>query len=206
MNKCKLLFKIFVIFCFLSNFFIVVNAKTLEQKSSKQDIKKSNDKNIAQQVEEAYNGSGDVASMSKSSENKRYIQYNITGAENKFNLSDKELRNIYNVEGTEIVKYSRKLILTKYQEAQINYLEMERKYKTLILDKEINLKKKMLNEELASDFLDVFLIDALSRDIKLLAVDKEIVNINVDKKIRYVLTPEQYLKYKRKQNRKNKGK
>lgn len=206
MNKYKLLFKIFVILCFLSNFFIVANGKTLEKKSSRQDdiVKNDSEKNIMQPLYEDYDESNDMFSMNKSLKNKRFVQYNITGMENKFNLSDKELKKVYNINGTEIVKYSKKLLLTKYQKAQIEYLEMERKYKTLILDNEIKLKKKMLNEELASDFADVFLIDALSKDIKSLAVDKQTVDINVEKKIRYILTSEQYLKYRKKQNKKNK--
>lgn len=206
MNKYKLLFKIFVILCFLSNFFIVANGKTLEKKSSRQDdiVKNDSEKNIMQPLYEDYDESNDMFSMNKLLKNKRFVQYNITGMENKFNLSDKELKKVYNINGTEIVKYSKKLLLTKYQKAQIEYLEMERKYKTLILDNEIKLKKKMLNEELASDFADVFLIDALSKDIKSLAVDKQTVDINVEKKIRYILTSEQYLKYRKKQNKKNK--
>ena len=65
-------------------------------------------------------------------------------------------------------------------------------------------KKKLLDEELAGGFTDVFLIDELSKEIKILVVDKETVNINVDKKIRYILAPEQYLKYKEQQSKKNK--
>ncbi|MBR3627894.1 MAG: hypothetical protein IKN42_03485 [Elusimicrobia bacterium] len=159
--------------------------------------------NTKKQFSENYDVNG-VFSLSNFLSNKKSVKYNITGIENKFNLSDKELKSVYNIDGTEIVRYSKKAFLTKYQKAQIEYLEMERKYKTLVLDNEIKLKKKMLDEELASDFSDVFLIDELSKDIKSLAIDKETVYINVEKKIRYVLSPDQYLKYKQKQNKKNK--
>ena len=219
MNKYKLFFKLFLILCFASNLFANISDNYIEQKD------KNGDKNVAylglekkssassddkinsekNRSNENYSVNG-VFSVSKFLGNKKSVQYNITGIENKFNLSDKELKSVYNIDGTEKVVRSKKLFLTKYQKAQIEYLEMERKYKTLVLDNEINLKKKMLNEELASDFSDVFLIDELSKDIKALAVDKETIDINVEKKIRYVLSPEQYLKYKQKQNKKNKKK
>ncbi|MBR4633365.1 MAG: hypothetical protein IKO48_08645, partial [Elusimicrobia bacterium] len=99
----------------------------------------------------------------------------------------------------------KKLVFTKYQKAQINYLELERKSKLFALEKEMSLRKKTLDEELAKKFQDVFLINDISEEIKKLAVDIETVNINVDKKIRYVLDPEQYLQYKQLQNDKTKN-
>lgn len=130
------------------------------------------------------------------------VVYNITGSENKFNLSDSEKRNIYDLDDREISSFSKKLILTKYQKAQIDYLEMERKYKILAIEKEITLRKKMLEEELSKDNYNVFLVEKLSSEIKILAIDRETVDINVDKKIRYVLDFDQYLKYKEKQKKK----
>ena len=223
MKKYKLFFKIFFVLYFASNLFVDVSGEYLEKKDKNEDKniaylgleKKAsnekeylyitgNEKKVEKELNEKdeANGNG-VFSVHKILGNKKSVQYNITGIENKFSLSDKELKNIYNIDGTEKVKYSKKLLLTKYQKAQIEYLEMERNCKTLVLDNEINLKKKMLNEELARNLADVFLIDELSKEIKLLAVDKETVDINVDKKIRYVLTQEQYLEYKQK-NKKNK--
>lgn len=137
------------------------------------------------------------------SKTKVYV-YNITGTENKFNLTENEKRNIYDIDGREISSYSKKLVLTKYQKAQIDYLEMERKYKILAIEKELDLKKKMLDEELSKDFYDVYYVEDLSNEIKKLAVDKETVSINVAKKIRYVLDSDQYLKYKE-QQKKNKN-
>lgn len=132
--------------------------------------------------------------------------YNILGTENGFDVLAMDPDTIYNIDGTEISYYHKRLTFTDYQKAQIKYLEMERQSKILALDREINSKKKLLDEELSGGFTDVFLIDELSKEIKSLAVDKETVNINVDKKIRYILAPEQYLKYKEKQNKKNKKK
>ena len=132
--------------------------------------------------------------------------YDLSDQENGFNVLAMDPDTIYDIDGTEISYYHKKLTFTDYQKAQIKYLEMERQSKILTLDKEINSKKKLLDEELSGGFTDVFLIDELSREIKALAVDKETVNINVDKKIRYILAPEQYLKYKQVQNKKNKKK
>ena len=233
MNKYKIFFKMFLILCLASNLCADISGNHIQQKennenknvaylglekkvSEETNVKNNNkynekkyldvtgeEENTKKQFSENYDVNG-VFSLSNFLSNKKSVKYNITGIENKFNLSDKELKSVYNIDGTEIVRYSKKAFLTKYQKAQIEYLEMERKYKTLVLDNEIKLKKKMLDEELASDFSDVFLIDELSKDIKSLAIDKETVYINVEKKIRYVLSPDQYLKYKQKQNKKNK--
>ena len=132
------------------------------------------------------------------------IVYHITGMENKFRVDDS--KKTFNVTGTEIMGFSDKLIFTKYQKAQLEYLEMEREYKILAIDKEISSRQKMIDEELSKEYFDVFFIDELTKEIKILTVDKTTVNINVDKKIRYVLSPEQYTKYKQKQNKKNKKK
>lgn len=223
MNKYKMFLKIFLILCFVSNL------SALDVSGLEQDFEQNEDKNVAylglekkaddsknneeslvitgneknseKELNENYDVNG-IFSVSKFLNNKKYVQYNITGIENKFSLSDEELKNIYNVDGINVTGYSKKIFLSKYQKAQIEYLEMERKYKTLVLDNEINIKKKLLNEELARSFSDVFLIDELSKEIKLLAVDKETVDINVEKKIRYILTPEQYLNYKSQKNKK----
>jgi hypothetical protein len=221
----KTSFKIFLILCLASNLFADTNNTPIEQQEKSEDkivaylgLEKNVSKNVLkketkrvfltgyeQELEKKsdddYEING-VFSMEKKLSNKQLKQYNITGVESKFDLSDRDLKNIYDIDGTESFKYSKKLFFTKYQKAQIDYLEMERKYKTLVLDKEISLKKQLLDEELTNEFADVFFIDELSKDIKSLAVDKETVNINVDKKIRYVLTPDQYLKYKQKQNKK----
>jgi Spy/CpxP family protein refolding chaperone len=81
---------------------------------------------------------------------------------------------------------------------------MEKKYKLLALDKEIASRKKSLNEELSKEYFDVYFINKLSDEIKQLVVDKETVTINTDKKIRYVLTPQQYIEYKAQQSKKKK--
>lgn len=226
MNKYKIFFKMFLILFSASVLFADVNNNPLEQqekseneKVSYQNSEKSTSestdlKNIDKQKEEKEHFIADhekklakyldekqnTFPSSKSLDNEKLAQYNITGLENKFKLSDRELKHTYNINGTETTGKSAKISLTKYQQEQLKYLEMERKYKILVLDNEINLKKKMISEELASDFSDVFLIDELSKSIKSLAVDRETVDINVEKKIRYVLSPEQYLKYK--QNKK----
>lgn len=226
MNKYKIFFKMFLILFSASVLFADVNNNSLEQqgkteneKVSYQNSEKSTSestdlKNIDKQKEEKEHFIADhekklekyldekqnTFPSSKSLDNEKLAQYNITGLENTFKLSDKELKHTYNINGTETTGKSAKISLTKYQQEQLKYLEMERKYKILVLDNEINLKKKMISEELASDFSDVFLIEELSKSIKSLAVDRETVDINVEKKIRYVLSPEQYLKYK--QNKK----
>ena len=214
MNKYKIFFKMFLILCLASNLFADINNNSLEQQEKsenksvtyqnlEQNTSESTDlKNIDKQKEEKEHFIADhEKKLEKYLDNKKSVQYSITGLENVFKLSDKELKHVYNIDGTETTGCSAKISLTRYQKEQLKYLEMERKYKILVLDNEINLKKKMLSEELASDFSDVFLIDELSKNIKSLAVDRETVDINVEKKIRYVLSPEQYLQYK--QNKKN---
>lgn len=139
--------------------------------------------------------------MKRAQENS--IVYDVTGMEARFNTEKKD-KNTFEVDGREIYKYSKKLSLTKYQKAQIDYLEMERKSKILVINKELNYRKKLLDEELSNELQDAFIIEEISREIKMLAADRETVNINVDKKIRYVLDSEQYLIYKRNKNKKNK--
>lgn len=209
MNMYKTSFKIFLILCLASNLFADTNNTPIEQQEKSEDkivaylgLEKNVSKNVLKKETKRVFLTGYEQELEKKLSNKQLKQYNITGVESKFDLSDRDLKNIYDIDGTESFKYSKKLFFTKYQKAQIDYLEMERKYKTLVLDKEISLKKQLLDEELTNEFADVFFIDELSKDIKSLAVDKETVNINVDKKIRYVLTPDQYLKYKQKQNKK----
>ncbi len=138
---------------------------------------------------------------------KKGTVYNLTGSENKFNLTYSEKQKIYNINGTEeINKSSKKVFFTKFQKEQLNNIEMEKKYKILVLDKEISSRRKSLNEELSKEFFDVYFIDKLSDEIKQLVVDKETVTINADKKIRYVLSPKQYVEYKSKQNKQKKKK
>ena len=139
--------------------------------------------------------------MKRAQENS--VVYDVTGLEARFNTENKD-KNTFEVDGREIYKYSKKLSLTKYQKAQIDYLEMERKSKILVINKELNYRKKLLDEELANELQDAFIIEEISREIKMLAADRETVNINVDKKIRYILDSEQYLIYKRNKNKKNK--
>ena len=139
--------------------------------------------------------------MKRAQENS--VVYDVTGLEARFNTENKD-KNTFEVDGREIYKYSKKLSLTKYQKAQIDYLEMERKSKILVINKELNYRKKLLDEELANELQDAFIIEEISREIKMLAADRETVNINVNKKIRYVLDSEQYLIYKRNKNKKNK--
>ena len=225
MNKYKIFFKMFLILCFASALFADVSDNSLgqEEKNAGKNVtyqnseRESSEKTELQKIDKYSEQKNhfiadhekklekyldkEHGSASKSGDNKKSVKYNITGLENVFKLSDKELRHTYNVNGTEIPGQIANISLTKYQKEQLKYLEMERKYKILVLDNEINLNKKMLSEELASDFSDVFLIDELSKNIKSLAVDRETVDINVEKKIRYVLSPEQYLQYK--QNKKN---
>ena len=196
MKKYKLFLQLFLILFLVSNLFADIK-NNVEQKE--------NDNNVAYLgIEKESSKKNGIFSIKKDLNNKKSIQYNITGSENKFNLTDKELKNVYDIDDKEIAKYSRKLFLTKFQQAQIDYLEMERKSKISALDKEISSREKMLDEELANDFSDAFLIDALTKEIKALVVDKVTVNINIDKKIRYVLDSQQYLKYKQKQNKKSK--
>ncbi|MBR3655299.1 MAG: hypothetical protein IKN62_07730 [Elusimicrobia bacterium] len=133
------------------------------------------------------------------------VVYDITGMENKFSMMQKD-KNTFDIDGREIYKYSKKLSLTKYQKAQVDYLEMERKSKISSINKEISYRRKLLDEELAKEMQDVFIVEDISREIKILAADRETVNINVDKKIRYVLDSEQYLIYKRNIEKKNKEK
>ncbi len=133
------------------------------------------------------------------------VVYDITGMENKFSMMQKD-KNTFDIDGREIYKYSKKLSLTKYQKAQVDYLEMERKSKISTINKEISYRRKLLDEELAKEMQDVFIVEDISREIKILAADRETVNINVDKKIRYVLDSEQYLIYKRNIEKKNKEK
>lgn len=116
--------------------------------------------------------------------------------------SNKNKEYVFNIDGTEkISKASTKLLLTKYQKAQINSLEMERRSKISSIDNGIFARKQMLDEELSKESYDDFVIDKISKEIKTLVVDKETINLNVDKKLRYVLGPDKYLIYKQKQDK-----
>ena len=214
MKKYKIVFKLFLVSFLVSNLFAATNQDSKEdnniaylslQKQASREYRvtgkfkkdnKYNEKNVV--YARIDNNKKDDTEKVTSNEN-----YNVAGNESGFDLLNTSSGIVYDISGDE-VQIPRRLSFTEYQKAQVNYLEMERKYKTLALEKEISSKKKILDEELVNEFSDVFLIDALSKEIKALAVDKETVNINIDKKIRYVLPPEQYLKYKEKQNKKNK--
>lgn len=136
---------------------------------------------------------------------KKGTVYNLTGAENRFNLTYTQKQKIYDINGTEEVnESSKKITFTKLQKEQLKNIEMEKKYKILVLDKEIASRRKSLDEELAKENFDVYFINKLSDEIKQLVVDKETININTDKKIRYVLSPKQYIEYKEKQKKSKK--
>jgi len=150
-------------------------------------------------------GAGAKQKVAKDSKN--YLAYAMPDRENSTvasATSQNNVKNVYNIDGRELYSYSKRLALTKYQQAQVDYLEIERKSKILALDKEISYRRKLLDEELANDMYDAFTVDEISKEIKELVIDKETVNLNVDKKLRYVLDSDQYLKYKQKQKNKNK--
>lgn len=220
MKRYKLFLILFLIFSFTYDLFAETKVNDVKQQVS---TKKENDNGVAyldseKDLPKQYKITGNIEKDKKYNEKfARYLRqererlerikraqensivYDVTGMEARFNTEKKEKKD-----GKEIYKYSRKLSLTKYQKAQIDYLEMERKSKILVINKELNYRKKMLDEELANEIQDAFIIEEISREIKMLAADKETVNINVDKKIRYVLDSEQYLMYKQNKNKKNK--
>ncbi|WP_372518875.1 hypothetical protein [Candidatus Ruminimicrobiellum ovillum] len=140
-----------------------------------------------------------VSDSEKKEETPKSVVYYITGGENK--LINSKYKSIFDVDGRELYNYSKSLAFTKYQQAQVDYLELERRSKIFALDREISIRRKMLDEELANDMYDVFVVEEIARELKNLVVDKETVNLNIDKKLRYVLDSEQYLKYKRKKKR-----
>ncbi len=160
----------------------------LERRAS--EVEKS-DKKITKEVNTDF-------SAAKKEEKPKSIIYYITGGESKSELLNNRYKSAFDVDGREIYKYSKSLAFTKYQQAQVDYLELERRSKILALDREISYRRKMLDEELANDMYDVFLVEEIAREIKALVVDKETVNLNIDKKLRYVLDSEQYLRYKQK--------
>ena len=149
-----------------------------------------------------YAGSSSAKQSDKDSKN--YLAYATPERENRPVITETVQKNVYNIDGRELYSYSKRLVLTRYQQAQVDYLEIERRSKLLALDKEISYRRKLLDEELANDMYDAFTVDEISKEIKELVIDKETVNLNVDKKLRYVLDSDQYLKYKQKQKSKNK--
>ena len=223
MKRYKLFLISFLIFSFACTLFAENKVNSTKQTSV------SEDKSVAylgseREAFKQYKVTGNVKKDRKYNEQvTRYIQqererlerlkrarensvvYDITGMENKFSMMQKD-KNTFDIDGREIYKYSKKLSLTKYQKAQIEYLELERKSKISTINKEISYRRKLLDEELANEMQDVFIIEEISREIKILAADRETININVDKKIRYVLDSEQYLIYKRNMEKKNKNK
>jgi hypothetical protein len=195
MNKYKLFFNISFLFLFTSGLCAEVldygnNSNSESQKNILQASKIEQDKKDI--FVEQYLNDNDTDS-------------NFFNLNNKEPLANKNSDAFYDIAGKKVLTDPKKLVFTKYQKAQINYLELERKSKLFALEKEMSLRKKTLDEELAKKFQDVFLINDISEEIKKLAVDIETVNINVDKKIRYVLDPEQYLQYKQLQNDKTKN-
>ncbi len=150
---------------------------------------------------------GAGAKQSANNNTKDYLAYATPDRDTSTVVSataKKNVKNVYNIDGRELYSYSKRLALTKYQQAQVDYLEIERRSKILALDKEISYRRKLLDEELANDMYDAFTVDEISKEIKELVIDKETVNLNVDKKLRYVLDSDQYLKYKQKQKNKTK--
>ena len=66
---------------------------------------------------------------------KKGTVYNLTGAENRFNLTYTQRQKIYDINGTEEVNEDlKKISFTKLQREQLKNIEMEKKYKILILD------------------------------------------------------------------------
>jgi len=218
MKKYKIFLVVSLFFVFMSNLCAGVDksAKVVEKKDSSvvcSELKKN--------MSREYKITGKFDKDTKYNKKEKFVEYvvvdnNIDSKINNSiyhkpskeieNLFFKEDSNVFEITGREVSGYSRKLVFTKYQKAQIQYLEMEKKSKLSTLDKEISSRKKSLIEELAKDMHDVFVVDALSKEIKELTIDKETVSINVDKKLRYILDSEQFLKYKEQQNKKNKKK
>lgn len=154
----------------------------------------SNDENVSETQKESFNKTV-----------KKGTVYNLTGAENRFNLTYTQRQKIYDINGTEEINENlKKNTFTKLQQEQLKNIEMEKKYKILVLDKEIASRRKSLDEELAKENFDIYFINKLSDEIKQLVVDKETITINADKKIRYVLSPKQYIEYKEKQKKSKK--
>ena len=223
MKRYKLFLSLFLIFSFTCVLFAENKVNSVKQSPKKQETNSVSYLGSEKDMSNRYRVTGDFKKDKKYNEKvAKYVRqkrdrfermkraqensvvYEVTGLEARFNAEDKN-KNTFEPEDREI-KNSKKLSLTKYQKAQIEYLEMERKSKILVINKELNYRKKLLDEELANELQDAFIIEEISREIKILAADKETVNINVDKKIRYVLDREQYLIYKRNQNKKNKDK
>lgn len=153
-----------------------------------------NDENVSETQKESFNKTV-----------KKGTVYNLTGAENRFNLTYTQRQKIYDINGTEEINENlKKNTFTKLQQEQLKNIEMEKKYKILVLDKEIASRRKSLDEELAKENFDIYFINKLSDEIKQLVVDKETITINADKKIRYVLSPKQYIEYKEKQKKSKK--
>ncbi len=218
MKKCKFFLVVSLFFILISNLFAGVDktAQIIEKKDNSaacSDLKKN--------ISREYKITGQFAKDSKYNKKEKFVDYVVVdnSIDNKINnsvyhkplnetrdLLFREDSKVFDITGREVSGYSRKLVFTKYQKAQIQYLEMEKKSKISTLDKEISSRKKSLIEELAKDMHDVFVVDALSKEIKELTIDKETVSINVDKKLRYILDSEQFLKYKEQQNKKNKKK
>lgn len=128
--------------------------------------------------------------------------YEVTGEENKFNLTYLDLRKVYNIDGSEDVQNAeKKLKLNDIQKSKLEYLEMEEKYKVGAIEKDLQIKKKMLEDELSKDNFDAYVIDNLSNDIKQLASDIEKIRIDAKKKTRRILLPEQYSQYELQKNK-----
>lgn len=212
MKKCKFFMVVFLFFVLISNLFAGVD-------NSVQIIEKKDSNVIYFNMSREYKITGQFDKDIKYNKKEKFVEYVVgdNNIDSKINnsvyhkplketkdLLFKKDSKVFDITGREVSGYSGKLVFTKYQKAQIEYLEMERKSKNSTLDKEIYSRRKSLIEELAKDMHDVFVVDALSREIKELVSDKETVNINVDKKLRYVLDSEQFLRYKKAQSKKSK--
>lgn len=218
MKKYKLFFVVSLLFVLISGSFASVDKSAkISEKQGKGVACSDLSKNMSRE----YKATGYFDKDNKYNKKERFVEYAIDNTptiDNRINksISDRKLKeksavlfdddssNVFDITGREVSGYSRKLVFTKYQKEQIKYLEMEKKSKNSTLDKEIYSRKKSLYEELAKDMYDVYVVDSLSKEIKELMADKESVNINVDKKLRYVLDSEQFLKYKQLQDKKKK--
>ncbi|MBO7610968.1 MAG: hypothetical protein J6T23_02025 [Elusimicrobia bacterium] len=229
MKRYKLFLILFLVFSFTCGLFAAPKVNNVKQSGKKKDTNSAAYLSLEEDLSKQYpyKVTGNVEKDKKYNEKvAKYIKqererlerikraqenstvYDVTSLETRINTGKKD-KKTSKVDDREIKypkKSSLKSSLTKYQKAQLDYLEMERKSKILVIDKELNYRKKLLDEELANEIQDAFIIEEISREIKMLTADIETVNINVDKKIRYVLDSEQYMTYKKNKNKKNKEK
>lgn len=128
--------------------------------------------------------------------------YDITGDERDFAPpSSNKVYNITGNERNEIVK-TKKNGLSDFQKAKLEYFEMEENGKISALEKDLQTRKKMRDDEIAKPDCDVYAIDNLTEEIKMLTADIESVLIETKKKIRSIMFSDQYKKYEAKKNKK----